>query len=59
MHPFLVIGSYSSEGPSLLLLVIGITYAILVIEVFLAELAKLIVGARRSYVRGLSSTMPG
>ena len=47
MHPFLVIGSCSSEGPSMLLLVIGITYAILVIEMLLAELAKLIVGGRR------------
>ena len=48
MHPLLVIDSCSSEGTSLLLLVIGSTYAILVIEVFLPELAKLIVGARRS-----------
>jgi len=32
VHPFLVIGSCSSEDPSLLLLVIGSTKAILVIE---------------------------
>ena len=59
MHPFLVIGSCSSEGLNLLLLVIGITSAILVIGVFLAELAKDSGSPEKKFVRGLISTMPG
>jgi hypothetical protein len=58
VHSFLVIGSYSSEGSNLLLLVIGSTKAILVICVFLLELAKVLWKPKEKNIRDLSSTTP-